>query len=182
MKTKLFLLLLLLLVGCDEIAEQFPTITPTDVGVTAVPSATEALPTETLVPTLEPTINPEEFTPTPICVGGDCPIQVYVTPIGFNEWEYKIISYFKIKCVAKSSYGTGMSCNIRKVPRVENYDSEGNLQVRAVDYGTILDASALYHCEMFTYCDPNITDWYYTFSHEWAAAVPDVWEYIAPEE
>jgi hypothetical protein len=66
-----------------------------------------------------------------------------------------------------------MACRTRTEPTLV-------AEFEAMEHGTDLEASALYHCEIFTYCDPIIIEWYYVSANVWAAALDYVWKDITP--
>ena len=174
--SSLFLVISIALLGCGvdyglDLDDIFVTMTPTQGVIAPFPTA---IPTE--VPL---TVTPDwDATPTPLCAGDliDCiQVGVFATPLGSPLWEYITEGYWKIRCVGEDAVGNAVPCFLRSYPHL------GTEHIaQRVEHGTEKDASGFYHCEVYTYCDTEYLDWYFTSDGLWAAGESDVWLDITP--
>lgn len=173
---RLLIPLLVFALAC-ETSELLPTVTPSGVtatipGVTLSPSP--PVETATTVPTDTPSGPTPYPTPTRICIyeGENAPCldpTIAATPLGQEDWDYFIVQFGQIECVATDSNGLPLPCRIREEPNL-NSPSEN------VRFGTILETTALSHCEVFSWCDPYVVEWYHLMDGRWAAAIDDIWK------
>lgn len=172
---RLLIPLLVFALAC-ETSMLLPTVTPS--GVTAtIPAVTQSV---TESPTLSLTDTPSGPTPYPtptrICIyeGENVPClepTVAATPLGQEDWDYFIVQFGQIECVATDNIGRPLPCRVREEPDL-NSPSEN------MKFGTVLETTALYHCEVFSWCDSLIVEWYHLMDGRWAAALDDIWKPI----
>jgi hypothetical protein len=167
--------------GLGEMADLFATFTPTSNTEQSLPPSPGL--TDLPPPTSTSLPPPDLLTPTQICPDPEhcIPPTIVATALAQATWRYIIVEYHLIKCVAVDVDGIPMPCRVRQEPSLRNY-REGEPLYRLVPSGTTFDSTSVYHCEVFTDCDPDVVEWYRLATGEWAARLDEVWQDITPKE